>query len=287
MPKIFRAALTFCALLSVSGLALAQTATPLPTSPPSSSGRPPEIYHTTVRPLCSALRSKIMPAMAMMMDNDKKIAESPALFKEYSLGQFAKSDAQRSLALVRLSNLVIPIADNAIAIEKLLNDPNVFPPNERTSDDKQKNELKKQLLASLAQQEASLDIINGFVETQNLADMQHEGFGFLNAIASSDSSKSPNSALSNIAPTPDPLGRPGAFDDTLINAGLPTNPYEIDITKIPGLTLGYNPLSKLKEGVEFTQSESKRTEGTLATTVIAAAHTCGAGQSSASPSPNP
>jgi hypothetical protein len=285
MMKSLCAALLLSGLLATSGFALAQTQAP--SSPPRSSGVPPEIYRTTVRPLCSALRTKIQPAIGMMLQNDDLIAKSPAQFKEYSQGQFAKSDAQRSLALVRLSNLVTPIADNAIAIEKLLDDPNVFPPNERTSDDKQKNELKRQLLISLAQQQASLDIINGFVETQNLADMQHEGFGFLNAIATSDSSKKTKSALDNISPTPDPQGRPSAFDDTLINAGLPTNPYELDITKIPGLTLGYNPLSKIKEGVEFTQSESKRTEGTLAKTVMDTVRLCGGPQSSVVPSPSP
>ena len=286
MLKMFGAALVLGGLLSTSGLAVAQT--PLPSSPPHSSGQLPEIYHTVSRPLCSALRTKIQPSVGMLLQNDETIAKSPALFKAYSLGQLSQSDAQRSLSLVRLSNLVGPLADNVIAIEKLLTDPSVFPQNERTIDDKKKNELKKQLLQSLAQQQASLDIINGFVETQNLADMQHQGFAFLNSIVAHDTVTRPNTpnALSNISPTPDPQGRPGAFDDTLINAGLPTNPYERDITKIPGLALGYNPVNKLKEGVEYTQGETQKSEGALAKTVMDTVRLCSA-QSSASPSPNP
>lgn len=284
---MFGAALVLGGLLSTSGVAVAQT--PQPSSPPHSSGQLPEIYHTVSRPLCSALRTKIQPSVGMLLQNDETIAKSPALFKEYSLGQLSQSDAQRSLSLVRLSNLVGPLADNVIAIEKLLTDPSVFPQNERTVDDKKKNELKRQLLQSLAQQQASLDIINGFVETQNLADMQHQGFAYLNAIANpSTSSKSSSSKnlLSNVIATPDPLGRPNAFDDTLINAGLPTNPYELDITKLPGLTLGYNPVTKLKEGVEYTQSETQKSEGALAKTVMDTVRLCSA-QSSASPSPKP
>lgn len=276
------AALLLCSLLSSASLVAAKADTV-----PQSSGTLPEIYHTTARPLCSALQNKIKPSIGMLDQNDKAIAKSPAFFNEYNKVKFAAGDegGGTSLALMHLSGLVLPLADNVLAIQKLLNDPNVFPAHEQSIDDQKKNELKKQLLKTLAQQQAALDIINGFVETQDLADMQHQGFGYLQAIAGNDTGKS-NKLLAQIQPTANPQGAPPVFDDTLINAGVPANPYEVDVTKIPGLTLGYNPVSKLKDGVEYTQAESKRTESTLIKSVLDAVRLCN-GPQNAAPAASP
>lgn len=278
MPKMIPV-LLLCSLFSGASLLVANAdATTAPTAPP-------EIIHTISRPLCSALQSKIRPGIGMLLQNDDTIAKSPAFFKDYAQAQFAKSESGQSFNVMRLSNLVLPIANNLLAIQKLLNDPSVFPADEKSSDDKAKNELKKQLLESVAQQQASLDLINGFVETQNLADMQHEGFGFIHAIAGggggsgASGQSGQDKLLGQISATPNPLTpNGGGFDDTVINAGLPTNPYELDLSRIPGLSLGYNPLSRIREGVTFTQNESKRTEGTLAKSVMDAVRSCGGGQ---------
>ena len=271
MPKMIPA-LLLCSLFSgASVLAAYADPTPAPTAPP-------EIIHTLSRPLCSALQTKIRPGIGMLLQNDETIAKSPAYFKDYAQAQFAKSDSGQSFNVMRLSNLVLPIANNLIAIQKLLDDPSVFPANEKSSDDKAKNALKKQLLESLAQQQASLDLINGFVETQNLADMQHEGFGFIWSIANSGQNQGNQSQLlKQISATPDP-SKPDPFDNTVINAGLPTNPYEVDLSRIPGLSLGFNPVNAIREGLTFTQSESQRTEGALSKSVMDAVRSCGGGQ---------
>src|SRR5262249_23107328 len=155
-----------------------------------------------------------------------------------------------------------------LAIQKLLEDPSVFPPKPQNQEDQRTLDLKNKLMQSLADQQAALDIINGFVETQQLASMQHEGFGYINAIANDGQIRNTGGVdpLHNIAPTADPL-HPQPFDDTVINAGLPTNPYEIDLTRVPGLTLGYNPVKSLQEGVEWSQSDGQKHEDTLAKTV--------------------
>jgi hypothetical protein len=275
---------------------------PKPKSSPSPSPAPtrtapPEIYHTVVHPVCSALATKIRPAIGMLLENDKIIGESPAMFKEYGMAQFNQSEAQQSMTVLHMENLVTPLANNVLAIQKLLEDPSVFPPKAQNQEDQRTLDLKNKLMQSLADQQAALDIINGFVETQQLATMQHEGFGYINAIANDGQNRNTGgvSPLHNIAPTADPL-HPQPFDDTVINAGLPTNPYEIDLTRVPGLTLGYNPVKSLQEGVEWSQSDGQKHEDTLAKTVVATVKLCGGQEAptnpaaqapGASPSPNP
>lgn len=286
MRTILGSALVCAFLACIASAPAAPKASPSPA--PTA---PPEIYHTVVHPVCSALSSKIRPAIGMLLENDQLIAKSPAMFKEYGMAQFNQSDAQKNLTVLHMEDLVTPLANNVLAIQKMLDDPSVFPPVARSQEDQRTLNLKNQLLESLADQQGALDIINGFVETQQLADMQHEGFGYIYAIAGSTGSASNTGGvdpLHNIAPTADPL-HPSPFDDTVINAGLPTNPYEIDLTRVPGLTLGYNPVNSLKEGVEFTQSDGQKHEDTLAKTVVQTVKLCGGGQPApgASPSAKP
>lgn len=279
MRTMLSAAL-FCAMLAPVGMvAAAPTPAPAPTAT-----MPPEIYRGTIRPLCSALRTKIAPSIAMLRENDKTIAKSPQYFKDFGTAQFNQSEGAKNMALNHLEYLVSPLANNVLAIQKLLEDPSVFPPNPLTEDDKQKDQLKKQLMQSLAQQQAALDIINGFVDTQNLASMQHDGFGYIGAMIGNDQRGQSSRAYNDLTATPDPT-KPQPFDDTVIRAGLPTNPWEIDLTRIPGLSLGYNPVNNLKQGVEWTQGQSKKTESQLAKTVIQTVQICGGHQPAAAPTP--
>lgn len=287
MRTTLAAALLGAFLACIASAAAAPKASP---SPAPTRTAPPEIYHTVVHPVCSALSTKIRPAIGMLLENDQLIAKSPAMFKEYGMAQFNQSDAQKNMTILHMENLVTPLADNVLAIQKMLEDPSVFPPSARNQEDQRTLNLKNQLLESLADQQGALDIINGFVETQQLADMQHEGFGYIYAIAGSTGSASNGGGvdpLHNIAPTADPM-HPQPFDDTVINAGLPTNPYEIDLTRVPGLTLGYNPVKSLQEGVEWTQTDSQKHEDTLAKTVVQTVKLCGGQQApGASPSAKP
>ncbi len=284
--RVLTAALLGAFLACIASAPAAPTPQPkaLPSPVPTRTA-PPEIYHTVVHPVCSALATKIRPAIGMLLENDKLIGQSPAMFKEYGMAQFNQSEAQQSMTVLHMENLVTPLANNVLAIQKLLEDPSVFPPKAQNQEDQRTLDLKNKLMQSLADQQASLDIINGFVETQQLANMQHEGFGYIYSIAGDGQNRNTGGVdpLHNIAPTSDPL-HPQPFDDTVINAGLPTNPYEIDLTRVPGLTLGYNPVNSLKEGVEWAQSDGQKHEDTLAKTVVATVKLCGGSTASGAPS---
>jgi hypothetical protein len=286
-------------LLAVVLAGTAATApSPEPTATPSNL---PEIYHTMSRPLCSALATKIRPAVALMMQNDATIAKSPPLFTDYIKTASAGSDSGRDMAVYRLNSLVTPLVQNSLAIQKLLEDPDVFPATAHNDDDKQLIDLKTKMLKTLASQQASLDIINGFVQTQQLDSMQHEGFGYMHAITGQNGTPGQNTQPGiNQAPPSGIEGGttqtnvnqsiPSNFDDLVLQAGLQPNQYEFDPTQIPGLQVGYNQIGKLKEGLEWTQDESKKNEQPLSQVIVRAAQACGAqapGQAPATPSPKP
>ena len=263
-------------------LAAVLAASPAPTSSP-----PPEIVHTISYPVCSALQTKVRPAVAMMAQNDQTIVKGDSLFKHYVQTQLETDpQADQDLTVVRLENLVNPLVSNILSAQKMLDDPSVFPTVAHSDDDKRLIDLKQKMLVTLAAQEASLDIINGFVQTQNLAGMQHEGFGYISQITGSGMTNDKPDANAPVGPasTPNPLGAPTTFDNTLINAGLAPNPYELDLTKIPGLALGYNPVSKLRDGLNYTQADAAKNERKLIKTIYDTVKLCG-GQPSASPKP--
>ena len=273
--------------------AAATAPAPTPTPPDL-----PEIYHTITRPMCSALATTIRPAIALMMQNDATIAKSPPLFGDYITMSAAGSDAGKDMSVHRLNNLVTPLVQNTLAIQKLLEDPSIFPPKPQNDDDKHLLELKDEMLKTLATQQASLDIINGFVETQQLGEMQHEGFGYLRAITGQTTAPGENAQpnMNQGAQPEQPVGglqggpqsgsqTPQAFDDLVLQAGLQPNQYEIDPTKIPGLAVGYNQIGKLKDGLEWTQDESKKSEEPLSRAIVNVAKTCGAQLGNPSPKP--
>lgn len=287
--RISVSAALLCAFLAPVMLGAAAPGANSSPAPASEATAPPEIYHVSVRPLCSALRTKVAPSIGMILQNDKMISKGSDYFKQYADAAFSQGEGTKQMALYHMQNLVLPLANNILAVQKLLNDPSVFPAVASDDQDKRKLELKKQVLQSLAQQQASLDILNGFVETQNMADMQHEGFGYIRQMVGSDQVSKPGQVdpLANIAPTADPQGRPSVFDDTAINAGLPPNPYEIDLSRLPGLTVGFNPLNALREGVTYTQQAGKKAQDTLAHTVNQTVEICKTGQLAPAPASTP
>jgi hypothetical protein len=293
-------AATFVALLSGSSVASAATSA----SPAPQATQLPEIYHSISRPLCSALATKILPAIGMLMQDDKTIAKGPPLFQDYIRMAGAGSHEGEDMAVYHLNNLVSPLVQNTLAIQKMLEDPTVFPATPHNDDDKQLIALKDDMLKTLATHQASLDIINGFVQTQQLGEIQHEGEGQLQQMTGqpSDPTQTTNQGQNSLSMTQPPTNEvigarqgslaqntnsPQVFDDLVLNAGLAPNQYEIDPTQIPGLQVGYNQIGNLKSGLEWTQNDSQNAEKALAKTAINAAHTCGAPQAPTAPSPNP
>jgi hypothetical protein len=264
---VIRIAIAVVVAISVVG------ATPTP---------PPTIYHVVTRPLCAELHEHIAPAIGMMLQNDTTIKRSPAYFKQYNDAALYGGDNSNSappdpvsgdpggvsnpsqnMALQGMENLIRPIANNIIAIETTLDSPQLLNGTGRADDDQQLQEIRQKLLKALAAQNASLDIISGFVDTQQMADLQHAGEAYISSMAQPD------------IKTP---GTPGPINPLASNpnyAGLAPNPYYIDPATIPGLTLGYNPVTRLIDALHWTIEATAQRENDAAKTVMSSAALCG------------
>lgn len=287
LPAVLILALATIAPSSPTAMAAAATPAPAPTRT-----APPQIYHIITRPLCSELHKHIAPAMGMMMQSDHTISKSPDLFKNYNKGALYGTDnsvsnnagynanaggttsggaagsimtASQNMALLGMENLIGPIANNGLAIQKILDSPELTHGTGSPEDDQRLADIRAKLLKALATQEASLDIISGFVDTQQLADIQHSGQEF---IADVNNHSDFSSSHQYGTPSPNP-----AFANPN-QAGLPQNPYSIDLANVPGLTLGYNPVTRLLEGLNWTIAETQKREGDAAKAVLDSAALC-------------
>jgi len=264
-----------CALFAAAAT-IAATPAPSPTAPP-------QIYRVVSRPLCSELRQRIKPAIGMMLENDATIKRSPSLFKQYNTASLdgndpgaaqsgpgamdpgGASNGSQQIALLGLENLIRPIANNIIAIQTVLDSPELRTTTGLPDDDKRLQDLRQKLLKALAVQNASLDIISGFVDTQQMANLQHAGEEYI-AEANQPDTQRANAST----PAPAPL----SYDPNY--AGLPPNPYTIDLANVPGLALGYNPVTRLIDALNWTIDQTAARENDAATAVMSSAGLCAA-----------
>ncbi|HEY9085790.1 MAG TPA: hypothetical protein VIN40_07640 [Candidatus Tyrphobacter sp.] len=245
----------------------------------------PVIYHAEVSPLCAALAHHIKPVIGMMLQNDRTIAQSPPLLHRYNAaldnetrsGE-SQNTGERDLTLYHLEQLVGPLARNVLAMQKELQDPAAFPPNPTTDETRQLDRMRSDLLKALATQAVALDIVNGYVQTQQLAQMQNEGLhgANLNAITQHETTYSPP------ATTPNPM----LVDPN--QAGLAPNPYTMDPLAVPGIagSVGNTPLSRLIDALQWVRAETQRRENIAAQSILHANGAC-ASRPAASPSPHP
>ncbi len=257
---------------------------------------PPTIYHVVTRPLCGELHEHIAPAIGMMLQNDTTIKKSPALFKQYNEARLygsgpsttaggngndpvtrdpdGGSNPTQNMALQGMENLIRPIANNIIAIQTALDSPALRTGTGRPEDDQRLQEIRDKLFKALAAQNASLDIISGFVDTQQMADLQHAGEAYISSISQPDTSGAKIST-----PAPNPLEANPNY------AGLPPNPYDIDLANVPGLTLGYNPVTRLLDALTWTIDQTATRENDAAKAVMSSAALCSNEIPTPAPSP--
>jgi hypothetical protein len=273
--------LLVCVLSCAGFLAIAAHASSAATA---ASTPPPTIYRVVTTALCARLHERVRPSVAMILQNDTRIAKGSPLFKKYQRGALtaqdpanprfgtgapASSDSiynhspETDMALQQMSYLVIPTAKNLIAAQTLLDDPKLLQPTGSASDDATLQKIRNQLLETIAFQSASLDLINGFVETQRLGELQHAGDEY---IASISQPETPNTPV--IKNTPNPWQDPNT-------PGLSPNPYNFDPAQIPGLSVGYNPLSRIVDGLSWLQEETQKREDIAAKTISTALAQCG------------
>jgi hypothetical protein len=168
---------------------------------------------------------------------------------------------ETSMALQQMSYLVLPIAKNLITAQTLLDSVKLIEPTGNPADDATLKKIKDQLLDTIAYQSASLDIINGFVATQQMGEIQHAGEEYLSSIQGS------NTSYQMVQATPNPWQDPNT-------PGLSQNPYNFDVTTVPGLAVGYNPLNNIMTGLHWVISETQKKEDDAGSTLTAAIGQC-------------
>ena len=254
---------------------------------------PPQIYHIVTRPLCAELHEHVAPAIGMMMQNDTTIKKSPELFKRYNDAALYGADnsaekgdpvagdpgsatmnPSQNMALQGMESLIRPIANNIIAIQTMLDSPELRTGTGRKDDDERLAAIRDKLLKALAAQNASLDIISGFVDTQQMADLQHAGEAYISSMTQPAAT-----SAKTATPGPNPLESNPNY------AGLPPNPYDIDLATVPGLTLGYNPVTRLLDALRWTIDETATRENDAANAVMSSAALCSSALPTSSPSP--
>ena len=152
-------------LALVLGAAIA--ASPVPSPAPAPLTPLKVIGHVRSTPFCTALHEIIAPAIASVLANDDLIASSkPAFATLYHDDILAGSEARAHFDLYRLEKLETPIIANVKRVDALL---------ERKPDDPKIQAMRAKLQAVAAQQKASLNVISGFVATEQLGEMQGAG----------------------------------------------------------------------------------------------------------------
>lgn len=200
-------------------LAVVFPPTPQPTLPPlpalkgiirATPAPPPLKIIVNVRSngLCGAFKKSVLPVVGHALQNDRLIASSKPLFNDLTVKRRLNSDkASEDIDVLRLENLIRPLNDSVAAAKKILEDPNAFPKQAKTQQDKDLLAIRDSLRASVARQENVLDIISGFVDTTALGELQAAGHDYDKAIGAPDAGAQSRNNSTNGAPatpTPDP-----------------------------------------------------------------------------------
>lgn len=266
--------------LAASPAAAGAAAKPAPTATPLKT-----ITHIRTSPLCTGLRRVIGPAIAKVLSSDKYIANSKPLFHDFTRASASgQSVGAQDLAVSRLETLIGPLVKNTEAVDKLLSDPYAFPKVAYSDDDQKLLQMRQQLRVVNDQQKKALDIISGFVDTQQLGELQAAGHEYDSALKASPS---------NAGQTPNPA--PTAPPAPILNAGVnnasndPTRASDPRYKNTDSL-VGANPLSVFENAIASYQQDIAGSEQDAAKTVVSAVPLCGGrvpGQPAPAPSPTP
>lgn len=255
----------------------AETSAPAPAATPLQT-----IVRMRSTPLCTGLRA-MAPAVGRVLQSDRIIAKSKPLFHDFvRASSDANSKPLQDMTVMRLEQLVGPLVRNTQEVDRLLSNPAAFPKHAHGADDRKVLEMRAQIQAVNDQQKRALDVINGFVATQQLAELQAEGHEYDSALAP------------NVKGSPPPNPAPTTAPADILNAGvMPSG----DISRKydprylnTGNQLGENPLNAFEQAISNYQVRISGTEQQAAKSVIAAIPLCGGhvpAQPAPAPSPSP
>lgn len=242
-------------LLSIV-LATATVVAPTPAPGPAPLASLKVIANVRSTPLCSALRSRVGPAIAALLQNDDTLAQAPAGFNRIYRDSFLSAatgwgipDAHYFLDLGNLETLITPLTTNLKQVDDMLAD-HVF-------DGPALAPVKAQLDAVEAHQKDALNAISGYDETA----LAH---GFFETgettLAASQPSRRILSQFDNT----------GFFGTTASPRfqGPRTTPGRFDIS------LAYNPFRRFAQAIIDMRAQGMDAETTAANTIAPLIASC-------------
>lgn len=161
-------------VLSVLLLALATPAPvpkPAPTNPFNLEPVPvrsqlPSIGSTRSRPLCTAIRTAVAPAVKVAMQNDHTFAGFKTALYDYTVKD---TEGAKDLHLMQMDRTVQNMVKSIDELEKAIGSPGLDIPRTATPNDAQiLLKLRGSLRGILDAQKVELDAMSGFVETERM-----------------------------------------------------------------------------------------------------------------------
>lgn len=225
------------------------------------------IVNARSTPLCTALRTKIGPAIAAILQGDAEIDGSKPIFEQiYRDDVLVKSRARLDMDLLHLENLIGPIVQNLSEVQGLLDDKDLATLKE-PSDQRYVNNIKDELQAVIKKQQAALNVINGFFDTEQMGEVQTTSVD--NPAWESVFVAAPHSNTS----------RPSTLSygaNAMLRAGLHHTRAEGYLPEFTPATasLGFDPYKPFREEVVSIRAEEDPIESAAAANVNAASQAC-------------
>jgi len=241
-------------------LAVAASPAPSPTSAPVPLTALKVIGHVRSTPFCTALRETIGPAIASVLANDELIESSkPAFATLYHDDILAGSEARAHFDVNRIESLETPIIANIKRVDALL---------DRKPDDPKLQAMHAKLQAVAAQQKESLNVISGFVATEQLGEMQGAGppANWQNTFIMGSSQSSQPGPISNLSPAAGNLFAAGVHNR---NPGLRDPRYDAN-----SVGPSYDPFLPLVAQIENQRTAAQSAESDAAKLVADALQQC-------------
>ncbi|MFN2449704.1 MAG: hypothetical protein ABR508_07920 [Candidatus Baltobacteraceae bacterium] len=261
-------ALAALTLLSVGPAPAAVLARPVPKPTPLKTIK--HVYSNSR--MCMGLRRSIGPAVGKVLQNDKTIATSRPMLQDFVASASLGSEGGKDMAVARLERLVGPLVKGTQNIEALLNDP-IYPRKAQNDNDKQLLQMRTQLAQVLAKQKNALDLISGFIDTEQLGQLQAAGHQYDAAV---NSNSSPNAAANR------PVARATTAPAEILNAGVNTaaNDPAGTMKNDPRYAntnnaIGYNPLNMFDQQMLAYQAEIAQGEAAATFSILKAVPQCG------------
>jgi hypothetical protein len=163
-------------VLSVLLVAFAATAAPAPKPAPTNPfnldpiPRPtslPVIGTTHSRPVCTAIRQAVAPAIQAAMKSDQTFSGFKTNVYDYTVKE---TESSKDLRLMQMDHTVQEMVKSVDTLEKAVNSPGLDVPRTASPDDSATLlKLRGSLRGILSAQKVQLDAMSGFVETERMS----------------------------------------------------------------------------------------------------------------------